>query len=62
MIYQGFFLWPLSGAAQWPRTSKMHQICEAPNLFQKEIPFSVVLYNMLGTGRDGQFAQIRDKF
>ena len=38
MINQGFFLRPQSGAAQWSLTSKMHQICGAPNLIQKEIP------------------------
>ena len=58
MVNQEFFLWPQSGAAQWPLTSKMHQICAAPNLIQKEIPFSVVLKGyaktVLGSGRDGQ--------
>ena len=64
MINQGFFLQPQSGAAQWPLTLKMCQICGAPNLIQKEIPFSVVLYakTVLGTGRDGQFGQMNIKF
>ena len=65
MINQGFFLWPQSGAAQWPQTSKLHQICGAPNLIEKEIPLSVgVKYAIivLGTVRDGQFAKIIVKF
>ena len=57
MISQGFFQQPQFRAAQSPLISKMHQICGAPHLIQIEIPFSV--YDMVvGTGRDGQFAQI----
>jgi len=43
MINQGFFQQPQSIAAQWPRTSKMYQICGAPNFIQIKIPFSVAL-------------------
>ena len=44
MINKGFFQQPQSLAAQWPRTSKMHQICGAPNFIQIKIPFKDVLY------------------
>ena len=43
MIKQGFFLQSQSGAAQWPRTSKMQRACAAPNLIRTKYPFKIIL-------------------
>ena len=63
MINQGFFQQPQFRAAQWPLTSKMHQICGAPNLIQIKYPLKIVLMGIKslekhpGPSRVGHFFQ-----